>query len=907
MTLPNGTTMGSYEIVAPLGAGGMGEVYRAKDTKLDREVALKILPDAFAHDPERIQRFEREAKVLASLNHPNIAAIYGFDEAEGKRFLIMELVEGDTLTQKLHQGSMPIAEALQIGKQMAEALEAAHERGIIHRDLKPGNIKITPEGKVKVLDFGLAKALLGGVESSQTEMANSPTITADFTRPGVILGTAAYMSPEQARGKPIDKRTDIWSFGCVLYECFGGCRPFQGETTTDLIARILEREPDWETLPAELPPLVKALLQRCLQKDRKDRLRDIGEAWVVLNGVLSGDVSGIALSTRDTRAATPPRARALPWAIAVASAAVSFAALGGYLRFDHAPRALPIRLDVRVDETHPVHTKTGAQFALSPDGTLLAYVTGDGEAQMLHIRHLDQSESRAMSGTRGARHPFFSPDGKWLAFFANGKLKKVSISGGTPLTLCSAPNDRGGTWSIDDVIVFAPTTTSGLLRVPAAGGDPEALTELDEAARERTHRWPYFQRDGKHLIFTSQQIGVDFDSAKIEMLSLDSMTRTVLQHGGSYGRILPGGHVVYAREGTLYAAPLDHDRLELAGTPAPVLEGVKFDTRNGGAQYAFSESGTLIYRAGGSIEVDSSLALFDRDGNESPVIEEVRNYGTPRFSPDGRKLAISIFDPDGAESDIWVHDLDRDTLTRLTFGERKDNHPVWSPDGTTVAFASYREGVMPNLYLKSADGSGEARRLSTAEEPQWPLAFTPDGKYLIYNVWNSETLGDLVVMPLESDEPAKPFLDTPFWEVSADLSPDGRWLAYNSNESGRSEVYVRPFPKAAGKWLISTDGGRFPKWSPDGKELFYIDGQRLMGVPVESRENSFVAGKPQQIASKKFGGPPAARPYDISPDGTRFVVVKNESAEGVVDQNHLTFVFNWFDEVSRMVSGGAGR
>ncbi len=908
MALTAGTKLGPYEILSPLGAGGMGEVYRARDATLDRDVAIKVLPETFARDPERVARFQREAKVLASLNHPNIAAIHGFEESDGKRFLVLELVEGQTLAERLRDGAMPVDEALDVGKQMTEALEAAHERGIIHRDLKPANVKLTPEGVVKVLDFGLAKALVGGGDASHTEMANSPTITAQYspTAAGVILGTAAYMSPEQARGKAIDKRTDIWSFGCVLYECLGGRRPFDGETTTDMLAKVLERDPDSDPLPPDTPHIIRGMMKRCLQKDRKDRLRDIGEAWVVLNGALTGELSGLALAPYEgsPSPAGRPVARAVSAILLLALAIMSVS----LWRATRPVEKTPVHMNVEINSGATLATTIGAQFAFSPDGKMLAYVAGEGPEQKLYLRRLDQLESTALSGTSAALHPFFSPDGKWIAFFTSNRLKKVSVSGGTPLSLCETSDNRGGTWGTDGSIIFAPSTTKGLFRVQAAGGEPKQLTD-PSANKERSHRWPQFLPGDKHVLFTSQLAAQDFNASSIEVLSLESMERTVLHHGGSYARYLPTGHIVYVREATIYCARLDTDRWELASTPAPVLEGVKFGARHGGAQFAFSNNGLMAYHAGTQDTADTSLVLVDRSGNATPLISELRNYSIPRFSPDGKRISVGIYRPDGSAADIWIYDLSRQTLSRLTFGDSVDDYPVWSPDGRDIAFHSTRDGVAGSLYMKRTDGSGEARRLQASEFSQWPYMFTPDGNTLIYGEWNNETSGDIWSLPLsqEKDQQSRAFLVTEFVEVNGALSPDGAWLAYNSNESGQMEIYIRPFPKASGKWQISTDGGRDAIWSPSGKELYYRSRGRTMMVSIEATKDSITAGQPEMLFELQTGGGPFRHPYDISPDGEQFVMIKQEGTSENIDRGHMRIVFNWFEELKAKVPTGRDR
>ncbi len=903
MTLATGTKLGPYDILSPLGAGGMGEVYLANDSKLDRRVAIKVLPDTMTRDPERVARFQREAKVLASLNHPNIAAIYGFEVADEKNFLVMELVEGDTLSGRLKAGSMPVEEAQSVGKQMSEALEAAHERGVIHRDLKPANVIITPEGIVKVLDFGLAKAMGPADDRSQAEIANSPTITADFTRVGTILGTAAYMSPEQARGKPLDKRTDIWSFGCVLYECLGGRRPFEGETATDLIAKILERDPDWDSLPASTPPVVTALVQRCFRKDRRERLRDIGEAWVVLNGVLTGEASGLALTGYDAASQPSGLRQVLPWVLCALFACVFVASAWIFPNTIEPEARTPIQVSVELSPDRPLFLGAGAQYAFSPDGSRIAYVAGLPQERKLLLRRLDRMEPTELSGTIGAENPFFSPDGQWVAFFTDRHLKKISVSGGTPITLCAVDNDqRGGTWGIDGTIVFTPSTETGLFRVQSAGGAREELTQRVKGT-ERSHRWPRFTPDGQHILFTSQSPTDSFNSSTIEVLALDTMQRTVLHKGGSYPQLVPGGFLVFVREGTAYAVRVDAETWELLATPAPIIESVGFDPRTGGALFAFADNGTMAYSRRTLIAANS-VVLIARDGTVTPLLSDWETYGAPRFSPDGKQLALQVLRKDSTLEDIWLYDIGRKIMGRLTFSDATDAQPVWSPDGQRIAFLSQRDGFSPQMYVRRADGSGEVERLQKSDNVQIPLAFTPDGKTLIYFEWNSETKADLWSMSMTEGVKPEPFLVTPFRENHAVMSPDGAWVAYNSNESGRDEIYLRPFPQAPGKWQISSNGGRNALWSPDGKELFYRDGKKIMIVSIDHSSGAPIPGRPTLLVDAPFGYDNGARNYDISPDGKRFVVVTDDRQSQQGKLSHLQFVFNWFSELESKVPNG---
>ena len=874
-----GRTLGHYRIEAKLGAGGMGEVFLAADTKLGREVAIKVLPPEFARDPQRLARFEREARVLASLNHPHIAAIHGFEQSDGIHFLVLEYVPGETL-----HGPLPVEETLDVARQIGEALEAAHEKGVVHRDLKPANIKITPEGNVKVLDFGLAKAL---ADEPASDPSQSPTLSAAPTRAGVILGTASYMSPEQARGKPLDTRTDIWSFGCVLYELVTGRQAFNGETVTDIIAAVVGKEPDWTALPASTPAGLERLLRRCLEKDARRRLRAIGDGQILLE-------------EPPTPARRPEgvRRRMLPWALAGTLAVVAAVALGSLWRSATAPQPIT-RTVVTLPPGDRLAAALQTAMSISPDGSRLVYAASRGGASQLFLRRMDQLEGAPIPGTEGAGEPFFSPDGEQVGFCAGGKLKKVLVSGGAPLALCDAPNCRGASWGPDDTIVFTPSGSSGegLSLVSANGGAPQALTKPDSKNREHSHRWPQFLPGGKAVLFTVYA-GVNPDQGRIAVVRLDTGERLVLFEGASYGRYVPTGHLVYARSGGLLAAPFDPARLQITGRQFPVLEGVA-NTATGAAQFGFSGSGSLVYVPGRMGILARTLVWVDRKGTAVLATKLQRPFVAPRLSPDGRKLAIHLFA--AANTDVWIYEFGRETLTRLTFEAGDEAIPVWTPDGSRVAYRSNSSGAM-NLFWKPADGSGAPDRLTTSNNSQNPGAFSPDGRWLAFD--ESGPSLDIWVLPMEGPEGAprkpSPFLQTPFAEWGARFSPDGRWLAYSSNESSQFEVYVQPFPvpgpAGAPKWQVSTEGGSEPVWARNGRELFYRNGDKLMAVDVTLRP-SFSRGNPRLLFQGDYFALVHLTNYDVSPDGQRFLMLKETGAEAAASQ--INFVQNWFEDLKR--------
>ncbi len=891
MPLSAGTKLGSYEVVSAIGAGGMGEVYQAHDTKLGRDVAIKVFPEAFAHDPEKLSRFQREAKLLASLNHPNIATIHGLEDTNGTSYLVMELVPGENLAERVRRdGAVPVEEALTIAKQIAEALEAAHEKGIIHRDLKPANVKLTPEGKVKVLDFGLAKAFAG--DTSTEDMGNSPTLSMAATMQGVILGTAAYMSPEQAKGKQVDKRTDIFAFGAVLYELLTGKQAFHGEDVGDILAAVVMKEPDWTALPAKIPSTIRTLLSRCLRKDKRQRLADATGLRIEIEDAIAAPKDSVATQ------AAPASTSKLPWAVAMAVTVLLAIASWGWWRATR-PVEQPLRplarLDVDLGPDVSLGSPQGTDEIISPDGTRLVYVSQG----RLFTRLLDQPTATELAGTQGAREPFFSPDGQWVAFFTQADLKKISVEGGTPVTLC-AGNGRGGSWGEDGNIIAALTATGGLSRIPSAGGPPTPVTDLQSG--EITHRWPQILPRSKAVLFTASTTG-GYDAANIDVTSLaDHRTRTLVR-GGTFGRYLPSGHLVYVNRGTLFAVPFDLDRLEVRGTPAPVLDQVGYNAGVGSAQLDFSQTGTLIYRSGGAGGALLTVTWLDGAGKAQPLLAKPGAYGRPSLSPDEQQLALDVTEESG--TDIWLYDLKRDTMTRLTF-TGNNQFPVWSPDGRYIVFRAVGAGA----YVTRSDGAGKTQPLIQSKNLQGSWSFTPDGKRLAFHEQDLKTSYDLWTVPIVSDgaglRAGKPevFLQTPADERAPAFSSDGRWLAYMSDESGTYQIYVRAFPDKGGKWQISNSGGAYPMWSRNGHELFFeaLD-NRIMVAAYTVKGDSFVADKPRKWSEKQLGGTiNAAKNVDLAPDGKRIVALMPvETAEGQKAQNHVIFLENFFDEVRRKV------
>ena len=899
MSLEPGTRLGPYEIVAPLGVGGMGEVYRARDTRLDRDVALKIVPDAFAGDPERLARFEREAKTLAALNHPNIAQIHGFEQSGDATALVMELVQGEDLAQLIGSSPLPVDEVLPIARQIADALEAAHEQGIIHRDLKPANVRIRPDGSVKVLDFGLAKVIDVGDVSPTNAGRNSPTITtpANITVGGVVLGTPAYMAPEQARGKPVDKRADIWAFGCVLYEMLTGRAPFAGATTSDVLARVLEREPDWSTLPHHLPDRLRETMRQCLVKDPRHRTRDIGDVRIALDGILTAPVERAA-AQRDSR---PGLARTgLSWVFALTTLAASATAVWLAWR-PAAPEPPGIRAVLDLENNTTLFTAVGPAVVFSPDGRLLAFVGSlRGHLPQLYVRRLDSLQPVALGGTSGARDAFFSPDGDWIGFFADGKLKKIATRGGAVVTLADASNDRGGDWLDRDTIVFAQSGESALTRVAAAGGAPSPLTALADG--ELSHRWPHILPGGRGVIFTA--LGNASAGPRVIAQRIPDGERKVLLPSAYFARYLPSGHLVYMQDSTLYGVPFDPETLTIRGSAVPFEEGVLSNPNTLSAQVAFSARGAMLYVPGGA-SATARMFWIDATGAATPIGTASGRFSGPRLSPDGNRVAVTIVGP---QSDIWIYDWTRDALSRLSFAEGDDVAPVWSPDGQSVAFASETApGVPSNVFVRQADGTGEAVRLIESAKPQIPASWHPSGRFLAMTATEDKTsrvlIASLTMTPagLKAGTP-QPFAAGPFSQAEPAFSSDGRWIAYQANETGRYEVYVRPFPGPGGRWQVSTAGGTSPIWAGKDSLFFRNSLQEIMVVTCDGRSDAFSTSPPRRWSDERLADlGPFNRSYDMHPNGTRALVLGTDPAHTAA-RNRLVFVSNIAEELRREAS-----
>jgi serine/threonine protein kinase/Tol biopolymer transport system component len=938
MALQQGTRLGAYEVISPLGVGGMGEVYRARDTRLQRDVALKILPETMARDAQRMARFEREAQVLASLNHPNIAAIYGLEETNGVRALVMELVEGETLGERIvGEGSalsdrrspmdsigaqksdprepkgLPYQATLPIAKQVAEAFEYAHERGVIHRDLKPANVKITPEGTVKVLDFGLAKVLAAQDSPATMDTADSPTLSAMATQAGMILGTAAYMSPEQAKGQKVDRRADIWAFGCVMFEMLSGRKPFEGETISEVLAAVIRAEPDWRVIPDTTPPSIQHLIRRCLVKEPKERLRDIGEARIAIDETISGVGELSTLPTNSTVQREPRGLfyRALPWTVAALAVVALLVTLAIHWKSPSPGPVAPMELSLDISASQQLLRADGPAIVLSPDGSRIAYVTGMRPQTQIYVRELDKSQAKPLEGVHGLS-PFFSPDGQWIGYYSvDGKLERVSVFGGAPVVLANANSDRGATWSEDGTIVYSPTITSSLYRVPAAGGEPVEVTHLDAARNQITHRWPQFLPGGKTMIFTASGDNNNFSEAAVEAASLATGEAKVLVENAYFGRYLPSGYLTYISGGKLFAARFDANNLKLTGPSLPILQNIEADLTNGSAQLSFSRTGTAIYLTGQGLSSKVTVALVDRKGNVTPLIKQPGDYFAPNFSPDGKQLALQQ-----GMGNVLVYNLARKTLTPLTFSKPQCIYPVWTPDGKRITCERPSlAGIGQGISWLPSDGTGSMEALTKGyEERQIPFSWSPDGNTLAFAQYspNQGSWCDIWTLPLgPGGRPGKPEIHmggSPEHAAASyyapAFSPDGRWLAYSQYVSGMPQIFVTAYPGPGGKWQVSVDGGQFPVWSRSNQELYFIGKDstiNLYAVPYHTQGSLFQPGTARLLFHGDFRNSNPFPAYDVSPDGKHFAML--ELAREVSSATTPpTVVLNWFDRVAQMVA-----
>ena len=887
MALEVGSRLGHYDVTALIGEGGMGQVYRATDTQLGRDVALKILPDAFAADPDRLARFQREARVLASLNHPNIAQIHGIEKSDDTQALVLELVEGPTLAARIAQGPIPLDEALPIAKQIAEALEAAHEAGVIHRDLKPANIKVREDGTVKVLDFGLAKAM---DTTPAGDPSQSPTLTAAATQMGVIMGTAAYMSPEQARGKPVDKRADIWAFGAVLYEMLASARAFPGQDTTDTIAAVVRAEPDWSTLSAT-PRGVVELIRRCLLKDPRRRLRDIGDARFALDTVGSTDVE--PSRPQASRAAAAPATMGRPLLIALGAFVLGGALVG--LLSGVTSTARPAAEEVtRLSITPSLDNAVAAtgysrDLAITPDGRRVVYIGGNGTA--LFVRTLGEVEPIRIDDVGMVHHPFISPDGAWIGFVDGASwLKRVPITGGPVETVCRIVGvGITATWATQDEIIVDMQGT--LWRVPARGGQPERFVAPDQESESVRYSQPSYLADARLLL-----ISVFSRDAPPRIGALDPTTGRVqvLDIEGRRPRYLASGHLMYEREDALRVVPFDVKTLTPRGPAVAVDEPILFTPFGRLPAFDVSRNGTLVYFPSGSEVGARALVWVDRNGRETRVDLPPRAYTYPRVSPSGDRVALDIRDED---QDIWVWDLGRSGLRRITFGRGRDQFPVWTPDERYLV--SNTGGG--RILRQRTDGTGAQEELITSDDLIFSNSVSPDGTFLTFRQ-DSRTNGhDVMVLSFDGGGPPRPLIQSGADELNAEISPDGRWVAFQSNESGRYEIYVRPFPDAdAGRWQVSHDGGREPLWSRDGAELFFVSPRgTLMAAEAEPGDTAFAAGEETELFGGRFfvsNSINLGRTYDVSTDGKRFLMIKPE----VGAPPSLSVTQDWFRELARL-------
>ncbi len=895
MALLPGTRLGPYEIVAPLGAGGMGEVYRARDSRLGRDVAVKALPDGFALDPERLARFAREAKLLASLSHANIAGIHGLEEVEGHRYLILEFVDGETLAERLRRGPLPLDDALEVGQHIALALEAAHEAGIVHRDLKPSNIMLTEAGAVKVLDFGLAKSGASAGTHSSANLSASPTMTHAVTAAGVMLGTAAYMSPEQARGKQVDRRTDIWSFGCVLYECLTAKPVFDGETVSDLVAQILQTDPDWSALPAGTPASLRRLLERCLRKDPRERLRDIGDARLELSEI-RGSAPDTALTVQRGTAWIPTVVAGV--AIGAALAALAWFAVQRSTRPPVAHEAsVMLPAGQRISQNG-----SNAFVAMSRDGRAVAYVARSAAGSQIHVRRLDRREDLAIAGTQDARNIFFSPDGEWVAFFDTRNLMKVSVHGGAPVPIALATQDRGGVWLDDGSIVYTPDATRSLYRVPSGGGPAVEVTHLDSVKQERTHRWPDALDGGPWVVFTVGLLNSpgDYDAADIEAISIKTGERRMLIHGARRALWAGPDHLVFDRKGTLFAVKLDPRDPRVTTEPVPVLEGVDGEGSSGASFVGIARDGTVAWVPSNEINTNRQIGWFDRAGRWAPTLVPSGEYRSVMVSPDGER-ALLVVGSGGGSGDVWLAELGNGALRRLTYTNTV-NSVAWFPDGTALATAVVDSTGIVNLATLRINGEGGMRFVQHLSPSGLVTGVTADGAEVLYSEWGSPNgrMHVASLAPTGGSAQLSSDANQQSYELAGILSPDGQWLAYVSNRTGRDEVFLRRRDRASGLWQVSTRGGTGVRWGRAGGELFFIEEEMLKSVKVTVKGDELVLGQPITLFEvPSCPSEPAFRDYSYDPRTDRFLFTRPPA--GTDERREIALSIGWGARIADLI------